>query len=354
MKKLILNTLLGTIVPLACFAGGGSPGGGAGICMTGQCLTLAQAGVRLAPESIGPRGEAIGWVMPPSLLKEIVGVSKLLPFGETQLKTQTVGSYGTFLKVNSVSQDVLQKIRSAYEDVLRETHSGQLSKDLEIFAISNEKNTFLLPPFFDLSSFQQALILFHEGIVRTHAQDYRLALKFDGYLLDYLNRRSHPNYSPLRFYKLLEAISSDRSSNYRLTIKYVESKIGRKIGIKDLEGSYERMSELQSQLPEYVAIFRGIKGNLDANMSMDGGLSPVRVGAVQRACRNWNQDENGDVRVTEYSPWSMLFVNCEAFREFIKAEPQPSDSPLLCYSGRGSFCSYQRAEIQEMNVGIIY
>ncbi len=173
--------------------------GGGGVCLGGDCKTLAEAGVKID----GP--EEIYYNLSTELstkVKETLNRLPLASYRETLLK-KIMGVGKTYRVVEVVDTEKLESIRLKYASVLQEITSTVKVEDVEIFAfagpeegysfIGEDSQTYLLPKFFQLSLEQQAKILIHEANVKIYSNDLsetdilRLALEFDGLAQDLLN-----------------------------------------------------------------------------------------------------------------------------------------------------------------------
>jgi hypothetical protein len=241
-------------------------GGGGGICIRARCRTLAEAGIRVR----GNSDTSSRWYVTPAILREIEIISATLPFGKAEVEQLALGTASTvFSLTESVSRGLMREVTDDYRRVLRESGNGAMARNLKIFAISTDSTTYILPDFFRLDNRQKALILIHEGIVRTSNQDYRLALQFDGEYLDYVNRAQINDYSPLAFLRSLTAVIKDTHSQQQIpfVFDYIERKLGRRLSAQDFtDGEYTQNGALatiaqrallrnQAFMNSYVSVF---------------------------------------------------------------------------------------------------
>jgi hypothetical protein len=301
-------------------------GGGGGVCIQGKCMTLTEAGFRIKGEESASKV----WNLTSAVLAEINNIAATLPFGNAEIKKE------------SVSNSLYKQVLNNYKKTLKETNNSHMIKDLQIFAISTEATTYLLPSFFKLSEKQQALILVHEGIVRNRNQDYKLALKFDGLYLDYLEGKNDPTYSPVSFYKTLANLTNERTAQIPLLVKYIEARLGRKLAIEDLvddgfhygevanvqrdrkdsifyhprliyiaDRGMEAMIRNTAIVPEYSEIFKSV--GIDPNFS-DSNLVSEKM--AQETCSN--SSDNSYVRLPftlemERKELDMMFIDCSLY-----------------------------------------
>lgn len=319
MKKILSAALLVTMMSQVSFAseGGREGGGGGGFCINGKCRTLAEAGIRIKGDTV-TEGR---WFITPAVMKEIEKIKKALPFGQHQVEAMTIGDYTTFVKAEEVSKKLMKEVKKDYRNLLEETGNTSMSRNLEIFAISTDKSTYLLPKFFRLDDRQKALILVHEGIVRTQNQDYRLALQFDGEFLDYLKQGEIPNYSPLAFLRVLSRITNDQSSQTPYVVKYIESKLGRKMAVSDFHDDkyFYQGSALKEVGAKALLKNQGIISDyLDA--FGEASYSEV-TNAGEYLSKNFTRDEMVDacgengtetVRMGNSATGKLTFLNCDS------------------------------------------
>lgn len=199
------------------------------------------------------------WQVPQDVKLEVEIMAKNLPFGAEEFKRMTLGSYDTFLEVDKIDKTLYKKVREEYSVLLYSSRNSRLLYALEIFAVSDAKKTYLLPPFFKLKSKQKAQILAHEAIVRIFNQDYKLALTFDGQYLDYVSNQD----TAMKFFKTLAIITKANGEQSLPILRYVEERLGRSVLTRDFsdDGLFYNGKSLKNH---------GIKGLLSLNENVPG------------------------------------------------------------------------------------
>jgi hypothetical protein len=160
-------------------------GGGGGFCVNSTCVTLAEAGFRLKEKSFDKPVISHETFVE---YEKIIEAIPITPVFKNILRDNTVGTMETYKVVTEYDDKAFEKYKQEYLKVLKDNDFP--SDNFELFAVSDRSNTYLLPAFYKLSPKSQALLLFHEGVVRKKG-NVNLALRLDGGILDSTKNQTH-------------------------------------------------------------------------------------------------------------------------------------------------------------------
>ncbi|MBO9665663.1 MAG: hypothetical protein J7501_02480 [Bdellovibrio sp.] len=235
------------------FFGGHDGNGGGGFCNQGVCKTAAEAGIQIKGDSQNPSY----WILPGDVIQQVEGIISALPFGQTYLKTKTFATPSTFVVAESFNWNAMRRIKNDYKEVMAKNNFAKPSGELEIFAISDSRYTYLLPSFFKLNSRQKALILIHEGNIRA-GLSLAKTLEFDSLLLNYLQDRQGNNFDYPRFLGSLQDIVSPRGRDlnddakvFAALVDHITTKSGRNLSLANFrDDGYDNLSFYPDSLAE--------------------------------------------------------------------------------------------------------
>lgn len=190
--------------------------GGAGLCVATNCLTLSEAGLRIA----SPTEEY--YQLSPTTVRALQNVADRLPIGEFKknIINLTIGTGKTFKVLDVDDPAKLEIIRERYAKALAQYSPSIRMEDVNIFAFAGYCNfteyyssnycTYLLPDFFKLSGYQQAKILIHEANVRNDIKPDKFvsALELDGMIEDLLENPNFIDDSHFRIDRWVELLQA--------------------------------------------------------------------------------------------------------------------------------------------------
>lgn len=242
------TVILFTLCTLFAFSGQakdgtGDGGGGAGFCINGKCMTMAQAGLKIKEPAT--TGKKVGYQLSSGLVQRVGEIYKSLPWDDSiaYQRSSTIGEVNTFQIVEKSETKKFAKALEEYRKVLKQSGLNLPEQSLTLFAFSNSQTTYLLPEFFDLDLTGQALILIHENQIRS-GRDLISVLKFDVQLVAWLkafdtNTTQDFDIFPLAFYAA-ELNMFDQDLIIGFAIEKLEKKIGRVLQVEDFCPGYSR------------------------------------------------------------------------------------------------------------------
>lgn len=182
MKILWVLFFLGINIEVQATGHGVGNGGGV-VCISGRCMTLQDAGLKISPEFSGV------WIPDSahySLVEKKVNAQIILPEAiKSQLGYDTFARVNQFRKVDVVDPIRLDEIKKRYLDIANQSGVTIDPATFEVVAISSDNTiqpalTYLLPKFFELAVEEQSSVLFHEGLYRGRAtSDLKYILQFE-------------------------------------------------------------------------------------------------------------------------------------------------------------------------------
>jgi hypothetical protein len=309
MNKLILLVL--TLYAFNAKAGN-DVGGGGMICISPKnCMTLAQAGLRIKEEPIdvsAPPAPAVSF----EVIKKMQEIIKTLNI-PSDLKSAfyriTQEPANIYKKVDFYDPKKFEIVKKEYNAILDENNFS--TSNLIIAAISDKKSTYILPEFDRLNTYSQALVLIHEGVVR-QSGSVKLALQIDGAILDASNGK--PNMHQLT---TLVAKAFDKFSFHHYTVATLikeqvnvfnkKYKLSDELAAKmksgmygvDLNNDLFLMNELYSQFPE---LWNALKtANVSHLCSMYGNFSRFEYDTThtyrkyEAALMDWHKIDRSDL-----------------------------------------------------------
>lgn len=160
MKQLTLG-LLSICLSFHAWAAAKGGGGGAGFKVAGEYITWDESGLKLKKGK-----EYSDWDIDADTYIGLDNYVSTLPFGE-YYKQLAIGDKNYFKVVDKkeISGTLHRKIKSEYKSCFEDT-GHNFNKDLVIYAVSTNEQTYLLPEFFKLNPERRAKVLIHEGNVR--------------------------------------------------------------------------------------------------------------------------------------------------------------------------------------------
>ena len=185
-------------------AGNDQGGGGAGICISNKCMTLAEAGFRLVPEQMGKE-------ISNDVLAEVGNILKLLPSSNLTV-SKIIGERGDIKFVTTANEKTVKKFLQNYNKVLQSNNGSNLSENLQIIGFTVKENiryakstTYIINDKFEqLSSVRsKALLLIHEFTLRVYGYNFIQALALDGAIIDYLNARESNDWNKIDLWYFL-------------------------------------------------------------------------------------------------------------------------------------------------------
>ena len=233
MKKLVLTILIMSGMP--AYAGNDGGGGGMLCKDINNCMTLAEAGLRIKTEpdsASAPKKPAVSY----EVMQEMDSIINGLPVSEDvkqMLKYRVDLPITSYESVEYYDAKKFKKIVEEYTQILSENKFPD--SNLTIAAISNYEKTYLLPEFLKLNTHSQALMLIHEGVVRTTGS-VRKALELDGHIVDALNGAQNS-------YGLTRSIVGLGYDNLKSSVKYVVASY-----IRDQQTNFGKKYKLSSQI----------------------------------------------------------------------------------------------------------
>jgi len=208
----IAITILATMF-VAQTASAGTVGNGGGvICITpDKCITLAEAGLKLKHQ---PEGF---YRLPQALLdhaKLIISISGIHPEIQRTLFQRVLGKTKTYQPVETIDEKKHAQLKAAYLKTVKDIDANFRLNNFEIVAWSDSENkvTYLLPRFFELTMRRQAYLLIHEANVRESrdSQVLMAALQFDVLFQSLVEKPgtiTDPNFDWVTFFKALNILN---------------------------------------------------------------------------------------------------------------------------------------------------
>lgn len=179
------------------------------------------------------------WLPSQEATQELEAIAKQLPFGSQEFVAKVIGEKTTYQVVNQIDdKKFFRTVLNEYKAVMQAA-GFQSSKQLEIFAVTSEKRTYILPSYNKLDARQQALILVHEALMR-EGWSLKSVLQFDGALLDYLANKSNPDFDRFMFMGLLNDFYDQSMTNGLLwfALQQLENRTQRFMTLADFKDGF--------------------------------------------------------------------------------------------------------------------
>jgi hypothetical protein len=291
---LFMSFTLGQRV-LASSGGPGNGGGGGGICLNGQCMTLAEAGVRVSSPM-----EPYYQITPPtaSAVKDLL--SKIPDLSNSYMEKSILGQGSTYIRLEVVDQKRLELLRKQYANLLKQIQSTIDPNKVVIFAYSNGPNTYLFPKFFELSLERQAKILIHELHIRQNGS-LKEAVEFDGMEEDLLNDPNlpiNPSFRIDRWYAL--NLEYSKVHGLKAGWRYPALWMARYYHVNNIIFDYAKFFFVQCSQPGNPSLINcGLPPNVDMNTVAENyRVDPAFMNELSNVVI-WNWEFNWDTPITD-------------------------------------------------------
>lgn len=188
--KQILNfaLILGLNFSVAAMAGD-DRGGGGGICVNDKCITVPEAGFRIAPEQEHLEAP----IVPAATFNDIRTIFQSIQFdkitgSEEEYIGRALAYPSIFVRVRGYNEQKFGQYKEEYLKLLKA--NGMSTEGFALLAVSakdedGNTKTYLLPEFYKANTRTQALTLIHESRIRG-GMSVQNALYLDGKILDFL------------------------------------------------------------------------------------------------------------------------------------------------------------------------
>lgn len=146
----------------------GNEGGGGGLIVVNGQLSLVTEGhlkVKSAQDYTLPNYYILN-EKPLELVDEILRLSKISAKMKEVLSRAIKGNSQQYFSVQTIDPALSSKIRADYASVANKFGLSLPAHAIMLAAVSDAKNTYILPAFSQLNDLQQAKILIHEGVYR--------------------------------------------------------------------------------------------------------------------------------------------------------------------------------------------
>jgi hypothetical protein len=259
----IFLTLMFLSLTVQSYAGTDGHGGGS-ICIGSRCMTLAEAGFRIATQSTSPveispdviaELKLIDSELPSFLFSSFLGNYKLLDI------SKIIGEPGEIRFIASANPKLVDKFFKEYTRILIDNNAQQLIKDFSVagFTDTSERITYIiLDRYNKLSTARsKALLLIHEYSLRSLRRDLKEALRFDGAIVDYLNAREKNHYENFNAIDFLKTTLPKQAYG-----GYIWGDILHRTGplpVQEIFTSYSRRGEFATVSLDYMKILEDRK-----------------------------------------------------------------------------------------------
>lgn len=213
MKKIMLVIVISTLVQLTTARAGQNGDGGAIVCMENNCMTLSEAGFRVANSN-----PALTEITPEVVLA-IASFDKEYDV-EIIRPDFVIGNRGDITFLKEVDKKKVSAFTKKYKDILLAQGEKELADKFTLggFTAPNEqgvmKSYILLDRYNSLTTLRsKVLLLTHEAWLRNKEKSLIDVLKWEGAVLDYLSAKTNDKLSQFDFIKFYQDI---RKSNIAL------------------------------------------------------------------------------------------------------------------------------------------
>lgn len=284
-NALLMSTLLTVALPFAAQAGqhegGANGGGGAGFCVDGRCVSLADAGFRFPQPGIG-------WEIDRETHGELDKIAALFP--ELALSSDAiVGLRGTIRPIEVDQSGRAKKFLKLYQAMLERAGQKASAKRVKLIGFSADNLTYVFQDRYDAlpTANARARFLIHEAAVRRGATQAE-ATRFDGVLIDAIGAMA--SHQPVDTLDLVKAATAAKFLDPETSRTYLVGELiarsggvasgpvlfGSSLDTRD-RGGYSGINLKYNDLLRARALVPEIASDLNSGFVREGG-------------RSWNAD----------------------------------------------------------------